>query len=820
MSIFCTKEFWSAAIDKSNKEEFDYNSIAVGNVDNSPNNQTKICISSMKGTLRIYEPHFRSDPKTDLLFEKKYPDPILQIRLGNYLPNLKDVQLAVLQSKKISVYTITNLHGATQIKLNFDNNLKRNGNNFTSGKIGEKNYEVLFVQSVDGALMIFEQSSLINMISFSEVIFPGPIAFLSMKDYFCFANTAYEIEAYEYNSLATIKSTGNTSGAQKISHLWKSNIGELSKQIEVVLNDKNKKEEMVVLSETMLNLLDSDGRILYQRKLDYEPMCIKAYNITDENYKVNRVFDLMVMVSTSLNHLLIYKGYNLAWAAKLYDSPIYVGFGDFDTQRNLIVTLSDYGNLSILYLGMEPIKNVKIIPSKELEISYMKEETEKLNEIIDSYSKGEVTAPDTTLSISAEVKTDIKLVHEQGDKLFFKDNFGKIFYAEVVLGFSYSGEMATNINVCIVCPHNVLCDEPSFMITSLGKKMGEKKKVFKFRVLQALYPSFTNVEVYASYYVKDVKKNEKISMSSCLSFELPMSLFLRISHDNKKSESDAKITLLTDKDPLPLNKIFKELTEDSYCDSNLFKQKTNSATFIYPNQTDVTVLVSKQNGRYRIQSNNFQTLLFITHQMVLKLKEAYEDKIECYIDDPINFAKYMEAVIKHYELFIKKTKMSEELEKYTNLYTEVQKSLLNKYKAKNPPKFFNLDFLLKQVYKEIQQRTDDIIKTDKEMKGASLDIQIWTELMLYLLKLRSQMNEKSYSIIKGIFPLDNINSNEECWEGMTLTNMANAILYYFKQEPGKISPDFKDSLTMDKWKKYFMTLLKETIANKGFKVED
>ena len=55
---------------KSSNEEFDSNCITIGNVDNDPNGQNKICVSSMKGYLRIYEPHFQSNSTDQLLFEK------------------------------------------------------------------------------------------------------------------------------------------------------------------------------------------------------------------------------------------------------------------------------------------------------------------------------------------------------------------------------------------------------------------------------------------------------------------------------------------------------------------------------------------------------------------------------------------------------------------------------------------------------------------------------------------------------------------------------------------------------------------------------
>ena len=42
MSIFESKEFSSISVSKSYDEEFDYNSITIGNVDNEQNGSNKI----------------------------------------------------------------------------------------------------------------------------------------------------------------------------------------------------------------------------------------------------------------------------------------------------------------------------------------------------------------------------------------------------------------------------------------------------------------------------------------------------------------------------------------------------------------------------------------------------------------------------------------------------------------------------------------------------------------------------------------------------------------------------------------------------------
>ena len=57
MSIFSAKEWWSTTV--GDNEEFDHNSIWIGNVDNDPSGEPKIVVGSFEGKLRIYKPNRR-----------------------------------------------------------------------------------------------------------------------------------------------------------------------------------------------------------------------------------------------------------------------------------------------------------------------------------------------------------------------------------------------------------------------------------------------------------------------------------------------------------------------------------------------------------------------------------------------------------------------------------------------------------------------------------------------------------------------------------------------------------------------------------------
>jgi Bardet-Biedl syndrome 9 protein len=198
-------------------------------------------------------------------------------------------------------------------KTYFEHKLLRNGFNFCIGRIGEKNYDFIFVQSVDGAISIYDQDHILNAVTINEVIIPGPITYISSKDFFIVSNTSYEIECYGFNNLASANGKD-----KKLMPEWTLNIGELVKELKVNVNKQTKKQEILILTESILHLVDENGKLLFQKKLDFEPMAIYSYNITDPNYTPNKFINLMYIISTDQNHLLIYKGTNLSWAIKYF----------------------------------------------------------------------------------------------------------------------------------------------------------------------------------------------------------------------------------------------------------------------------------------------------------------------------------------------------------------------------------------------------------------------------------------------------------------------------------------------------------------------
>ena len=326
---------------------------------------------------------------------------------------------------------------------------------------------------------------------------------------------------------------------------------------------------------------------------------------------------------------------------------------------------------------------MKLIKTKDIDPKKIAKEREKLSQIISNYEKGIfMNDKENALKINALVHKEIFLTDNNiDDKILYKDNYGKILESLVQLEFEYGGAEASDIKVNVVCPYNIICDDPIFSISSLGMNSNKCiKKNLKFRVIEEYYPTFLNIEVYASYYAKE--KNDKIIQSSSISFELPLGLIFR---DENKTNLKYHINLETDKQILKISDLFDDL-DKSFIDFDILKNKTFSVLFSYPNKKEVAINVDRSKGNYLIESDNFECILFITNQIVSRIKEKYKNNVDCFINDKFKVKDYFFRVRDHYDLIQKKKDLLKNLEKYTSLDTNLQKNLINKYQKKTPPK--------------------------------------------------------------------------------------------------------------------------------------
>ena len=246
--------------------------------------------------------------------------------------------------------------------------------------------------------------------------------------------------------------------------------------------------------------------------------------------------------------------------------PIYLNRIELDGIKGFIVSLSDKGTLSILYLGVEPVKNNKlIVPTKNYDPEKVQDETNKLRAIINNFEKGIVAFPKNFLDVKVEVSPELLLDNNFSSETYFlMDKNGRIKRLRVKFDLQFDGKVAENVKLHIITPYNIVCDEPNINVGEV-KNEAPYSKIVNFRVLSSFYPTNLTVKCHCTYEIKGKcyklwltnilldyiigarNISDKGTKSTSVVFELPMNLMLK-ANPAKNTNCLYKLTLITDKE--------------------------------------------------------------------------------------------------------------------------------------------------------------------------------------------------------------------------------------------------------------------------------
>lgn len=557
MSIFQLQEWWSVKV-SSNNEEFDYGCMAIGNIDNAANGHNKIAIGSQQGLLRIYYPSHPTFHIDDLMIEESFHKPILQLLIGNFVSGAPNVlALAILFPKHLSVYeVIANFDGEGKINFYsleklYEHNLGVEGKHFTSFNMIRGSYhgvagkEIIIVQSMDGKLQVFDQSSAAFTSQLIDCVLPGPICYFPRIDAIVTTTNANFLECYSYQTLA---SSGISQTNQQRNFMnsefgapstnsstnfvlkpiktalaeWDVNIGETCKQISegffsnIATSSTNKddhhqsspKKELLVLGEKTVFIIKESGKILQQMRLETKPCCVCVYPIPDQK---SDHLDGFLLASED-NTIRVYREFNLIWATKVMNPPVQMQVAEFGGVKGLVVTIDEQGMLCLNYLGTRPplTSAPSSISTKDINYDKVEEEHKKLIQIIRESQNEVKNEPidhlQISISLNRKLDTDIIYDIEEIDSLELSSTLATIYpqnRKEKTINLSHSNELVklsgrivigfdgeSRINDISISSHvseGIVVEPSHFSISSLqGNKHGKSAVtplILKFYVL-------------------------------------------------------------------------------------------------------------------------------------------------------------------------------------------------------------------------------------------------------------------------------------------------------------------------------------------------
>lgn len=721
--------------------------------------------------------------------------------------------------------------------------------NMTMGAFGGvRGREMFVVQSMDGKLQIFEQSANAFTRQLSDCLIPGPLAYLPKLDGFITVNHACQVECYRYQVLASSQSDGAKAGDSKESGSfglrsirsamveWSINLGETCRQVvqgyfsnteaESKHNSSGPRShysapsELLMVCEKSLFLLKGEsGGIIQQRKLERsDAACACMVPCTGPNGGAGNNFIVALQDST----MQVYSSFNLVWAAKLLQVPVQMGVATFGNQKGLVVTLSDSGHLAINYLGTRPPVTAIMTQARELNYDKVDEEHRALLQVIRESQTESQLEPVDKLLIRAQMPKTLDLEHlsqvDLPDSLVSLYNtlgtvHGESNYVKVSvrLFLTYSADKpATNVSVVVSAPPNIHVVPHNFLLNKVsGIKTTPIMVTAHFYAKKSHLPSGLNATVTATYL--SFKGDPRVAS---MSLRLPLSLSCRPKVPQKSAA--CKIVLDTQQYPAqPLTELFGDFLycyQESGLDVSellgnnaiqamgfqLFtslspaaranvKYEKGSPRSISSQQLSsvVSILVSKNAGRYRIQADSypalFQILMELENRLIAKLapQTLPPDQISGPIKnqpptvdvpsivkfaDNLPIEEYIYTINEHFQTRLKILEFNSKLNDAAYQFRIIQKRLLVRFKDKNPTALGGLEILMTETYNKIILLGDEIEKNQELLRQQQNDLDCFSKLIAYLAAMKYGLTNSERVLLQSYLCPELQGGNDQGWE--------------------------------------------------------
>lgn len=873
----------------SDGEEFDNGCMILGNLDNAPNEATKIAVGSLQGVLRVYYPTRPTYRIEDLIYEEQLEGPILQLLVGKFIPSSpKSNGIAVLHPKKLVVYELApqgsnkvTHHSLTKIYQHVLGD--GDGKHFTAyamiaGHFGgsNKGREMILVQSMDGKIQIFEQSAHAFTRQFNDSLLPGPMLYLPKMDAFLNCNYAARVECYRYQVLASLHNAipsshmadskeedddnnSNRNGRSQVGQRgqqakgtgsgtatgtigfgllavksalveWSTNVGESVRQVvrgkfstnltstvnQPVTSFYRKNggpaantnakpsaavtgigDEVLVLCDKSMFLLKETGGIIQQRRFEHDAVCMCSY--TPENVRGEHI-----IVATEEGTIQIFTDFTLRWAAKVPVPPVQIAVATFASQKGLIVTLDDTGRLNIGYLGTKPPVNAVTMSgaqntgscARDMNYDKIDEEHRHLLQIIRESQSDKKAEPKDKLVLRLQMpKTLDKDVHSgilESLPSPPKD------LVEVEYGGDGRGHVKICVRVFVSCTGDQPCTNvcltphvPSFVFSApvnitfesiAGNSATPLVVKFYFYARADQIPSDLNGQITATYTTPTGESRVMV-----YPLQLPIWLACRVKPAVKQAAF--KFTLGPeagyvsnngDPNSLVLTELFDDMlyaTEESGVNvGDLLGSMAAYALgfeYFYTNRGEnqnlpegssvgTSILLSKQTGRYRVQSDNLSAVLLITTELERRLlikmggggvtNTANNIVVPAItFNDTLPLDGYFEAINRHFATRVRLGELTSQLNDQSHQFRIVQKRLLVRYKDRNPAPLNGLEILMEEGYNTLIALGDEIELGNAILKQQSAILTCYSKLMCVLCAMKYQMSVEDSRLLESYF---------------------------------------------------------------------
>ncbi|KAL5005570.1 hypothetical protein ScPMuIL_016728 [Solemya velum] len=748
MSLFKARDWWSTSV--SEAEEFDQGCLCVANIDNNADGLDKIVVGSYQGILRIYQPHpVKSEDglsgfsAEDVMLESALTNPIIQIQAGKFLSGSEELHLAVLHPRKLSVYNISSHSGA------------RTAYNFCHGSFGGvSGRDFICVQSMDGAVSVYEQDCFAFSRFLPGALLPGPIKYISRNDSFITVSSSWQVESYRYQVLAVAtdakskEESENIKSGKRVTYDWSFNIGEQALDVSVVASQQT--TSVLILGERNLFCLSDNGNLKFMKKFEFDVSCFYPYAALSEG-TVN------YLVVTHTRSLMVFQNITLKWAAQLDYVPVQLQLATFKELKGVIVSLSDNGKVECSYLGTDPALFVAP-PTEAREINYgeMDHEMSRLQKVIKEKSNKSMVMPNLS-----KVEEDLQLsvhVNPALDDVSMATNV-EVEDPDPVPSITVRIQMKSrlaleNVRLNVHVQWPLAANQTSFEIIRVDPSKPSESFVAFFLRGKSLPPDLC-VQVSAMY-----KSSTGAPRIMTAKITLPLKLIMKPVLPVKMAEH--KLTIDTNKPPVNLNEIFPDLLG-----MNAGGPGSALGFQLYGGPV-ITVLASKTSQRYRLQCDRYEAMWLVTKEMCVRLESHFNRSrvadFHISYSSQLPLQELFDLVDTHFEYRLSSFRCKDMLAQRASQFRAVQLRLLTRFKDKTPAPLSNLDTLLEGTYRQILHLADTVEENNECEAIAANSLSSGIQLFNHILRLWTNMSDEEFKVLQNSISPIVSDSMEQGWE--------------------------------------------------------
>ncbi|XP_025097943.1 protein PTHB1-like isoform X2 [Pomacea canaliculata] len=781
MSLFKTRDWWSTPVGEA--EEFDHGCLCVANIDNEVNGYDKIILGSYHGILRIYNPQPQKTENgwsgysaEDVILEQAFQQPILQVEAGRFSSGSDNLVLAILFPRRLGVYSISAVAGTVQhgsqykCEVLYEHTLQRTAYKLCSGPFGGvKGKDFICLQSMDGTLSIFEQESFAFSRFLPGALLPGPIKYVPRLDSFVTVSSSWQVECYKYQVLAVASDSARKEESQnirtgkRVTFDWCFNIGEQAQDI-AVITFPQAPPSILILGERNIFCLTETGNLRYMKKLEYDPSCFLPYASLTEG-------TINYLVATHTKSLLIYQDVTIRWAAKTEYTPVQLQVANFRDLNGCIVTVSDAGHLSCVYLGTDPAIFVPPqVDSRELNYSKMDAEMSVLQQKIREKGGKSVITPNRNNEEDLQVNVHVGPNLDDISAATGMEIPGEASVPSITVRIQLKSRLLIeNVKVDICAPWPLATNQNEFNVPSVEPKMPSELFVAVFQRGSSLV---AHLFVQISVQYQNASGTRRISTVKAA---LPASLVMKAVPPVKTAVH--KLTVDTNKPPVNLNDIFPELLGE-----NAGGQGAALGFQMFGGPV-VTVLASKTSQRYRLQCDRIEAMWIPLQELIKRLNKHFNrgknGDFRASFDGSLPMQEYFELIDMHFECRLGVSSCAEMLNQRAAQFRVIQRRLLTRFKDKTPSPLQNLDTLLEGTFRQILALGEAVEESKMSQAVAANNLSSATYLLNLLIRLWLNLSNEEFAVLETTISPVVSDSAEQGWQEMTdaaVTHLLRTVL--------------------------------------------